>query len=249
MASANANSKWLRPILAVSAVTAFKTSSQNSNKPNNAALTRPTPVAEVKPPAEKKTETSPFSVYHKKALEYYKKLDGQLKAVPMMDEMTKKTGLGRIELVLCCVGAFVFVLLVAMNVGARFLTHAGGYCYPALQSLKAADSGKKDEVVKWLSFWVIYAGMTLVEYLDSALFALLPYYFLFKLIFMLWLALPPFNGANRFYVNFLQYLVKPAKPPPISEPAKESAPTAKTAAAPAKTTTGWHYAPLSRAIR
>ncbi|KAJ3332909.1 Receptor expression-enhancing protein 5 [Blyttiomyces sp. JEL0837] len=171
-------------------------------------------------------------------------LDAFLLVMPGVLEAEKVFKLHRRQIFFYANGAVVFIILVVTNTHANLLTHSFGFFYPAMQSLKAAESGKKEECQRWLSFWIILAFLTWIEYLDKALLTMLPYYFTFKLLFILWLVLPLFNGASRIYHNFLKHLL-PAPPAPKEE---DKAKAAAAAAAEVLKKSQWGYAPLGRRL-
>ncbi|KAI8855206.1 TB2/DP1, HVA22 family-domain-containing protein [Chytridium lagenaria] len=185
-------------------------------------------------------------------------------------ELEAWTKIHRIRLIIYGVTGILYLILIMNNLGGNILTHALGFFYPALESIKAADKGHKEDCQQWLSFWVILSGLTLVEYTDQALLTMLPYYFLFKVLLVCWLMLPQFRGAHRVYINCLKFLHshtpksevhsgdskggdgadKKKKSHPESAPAhKEESQAHASSSSSANKRAGWQYTPLSRVVR
>ncbi|KAI9341550.1 TB2/DP1, HVA22 family-domain-containing protein [Zopfochytrium polystomum] len=219
-------------------------------KPNSA---RSVPT-DAKDEAKKESKPTPFQ----QALEFGKKA---VNLVPGMHELETLTKFHRIQIFLYALASIALVVLIIANVCANFLTHALGFMYPAIQSLRAAENGKKEEYQKWLSFWVIFSFLTLVEFTDQALLTMLPFYYFFKLLFLLWLILPYFNGASRMYHNLLKFITLPKIEQPKEEKKQPVDPVTarfgpdppKTPKAPSKPSAEqirrWGYLPLSKVTR
>lgn len=59
-----------------------------------------------------------------------------------------------------------------------FSTHS--VAYPAFVSLKALETSTKDDDTKWLTYWVLYAIFSVLEFFTGFLYAIIPFYFLLK---------------------------------------------------------------------
>ncbi|KAL6753584.1 TB2/DP1, HVA22 family-domain-containing protein [Haematococcus lacustris] len=81
-----------------------------------------------------------------------------------------------------------------------------GVILPAYQSFKAIEDKKdrkKDE--QWLTYWVIYAAMSMVEGpITEQLLSKVPYYYHLKLALLLWLQMPQTEGARALYQRYLR---------------------------------------------
>eukprot|EP01024_Parvocaulis_polyphysoides_P003339 TRINITY_DN10916_c0_g1_i1.p2 TRINITY_DN10916_c0_g1~~TRINITY_DN10916_c0_g1_i1.p2 ORF type:complete len:168 (+),score=11.53 TRINITY_DN10916_c0_g1_i1:142-645(+) len=85
-----------------------------------------------------------------------------------------------------------------------YLCEIAGVIYPAYQSFRAIESpGSKDDT-QWLTYWVVYAFIHAFE--DLVIFVLewVPFYYEFKLLFLVWLIIPQFQGATLLYTEFLK---------------------------------------------
>lgn len=56
---------------------------------------------------------------------------------------------------------------------------------------------------KWLTYWVTYAFLTVFESAVSAVYWF-PFYYTFKFMLVLWMALPQTGGAQFVFRSFIQ---------------------------------------------
>jgi receptor expression-enhancing protein 5/6 len=71
--------------------------------------------------------------------------------------------------------------------------------YPAVQSIKAIESHEKEDDKEWLTYWIIFGLITLIDDLFGWILAFIPYYSLIKIGFFLYLFVPYFKGALKIY--------------------------------------------------
>eukprot|EP00245_Coleochaete_scutata_P015046 TRINITY_DN655_c0_g1_i3.p1 TRINITY_DN655_c0_g1~~TRINITY_DN655_c0_g1_i3.p1 ORF type:complete len:159 (-),score=21.39 TRINITY_DN655_c0_g1_i3:51-527(-) len=83
-----------------------------------------------------------------------------------------------------------------------------GFVYPAYASYKALESKTTEAAAQWLTYWTVFSLFTVVEYLAGFLIAWMPFYYLAKLAFILWLQLPQTKGAMLLYVRWVQPQLK-----------------------------------------
>lgn len=83
-----------------------------------------------------------------------------------------------------------------------------GFIYPSYASFKALESKSPTGSSQWLTYWVVFSLFTVFEYFADWLISWLPFYYLAKLAFVLWLQLPRFQGATQLYMHYIQPMVK-----------------------------------------
>ena len=117
----------------------------------------------------------------------------------------------------------LYLLLVAFNLGGQLLTNVAGFVIPGYYSLAALFTTTSRDDTQWLTvrfccllatdqifravafgfgtdwlssphtqYWVVFAFLTVIESLISVVYWF-PFYFMFKLVFLLWLSLPTFR--------------------------------------------------------
>lgn len=102
--------------------------------------------------------------------------------------------------------AAIVLLLVAFNIGGAFFTTLIGFAFPAYKSLVAIESANKADDTQWLAYWVLFASFSIAElFLDLGTHV--PFYYLAKLIFLVWCFLPSTQGALLIYNRSLRPLV------------------------------------------
>jgi receptor expression-enhancing protein 5/6 len=85
-------------------------------------------------------------------------------------------------------GALYF-FLVFFNIAGEFLVNTAGFVIPGYYSLAALFSSGKADDTQWLTYWVVYAFLTVFESAVNAVYWF-PFYYTFKFILVLWMALP-----------------------------------------------------------
>lgn len=99
-------------------------------------------------------------------------------------------------------------LVIIFGVGIASLSSIVGFLYPAFKSFQAIETKKKGDDTQWLVYWVIFAFFSIMETFVDILLYWIPFYYAFKLAFLLWAMLPQTNGAKFLYENFLKDLLK-----------------------------------------
>ncbi|PGH13951.1 protein yop1 [Helicocarpus griseus UAMH5409] len=128
-------------------------------------------------------------------------IDKELSKYPMLNNLERQTSVPKVYAFLGLVGIYFF--LVFFNIGGSFLVNFAGFLIPGYYSLSALFTAQKADDTQWLTYWVVYAFLTVIESAVSAAYWF-PFYYLFKFVLVLWMALPQTNGAQIVFHSFIQ---------------------------------------------
>jgi len=128
-------------------------------------------------------------------------IDKELSKYPALNNLEKQTSVPKVYAFLGLIGFYFF--LIFFNFGGQILTNLAGFVIPGYYSLEALFSVSTTDDTQWLTYWVVFAFLTVFESLINAVYWF-PFYYTFKFIFLLWLSLPTFSGAQLVFRSFLQ---------------------------------------------
>jgi len=135
----------------------------------------------------------------------------KLNQIPALQEVEEKVKVPKEYLVIA--GSFLFVILVFFGIGANTLCSFIGFIYPAYQTILAIEHKNKGDDVQWSVYWVLYSFFSLIETFQGFILYWIPFYFAFKLAFLLWAMLPQTRGAKFLYDSFLKDFLKKSSDP------------------------------------
>jgi receptor expression-enhancing protein 5/6 len=115
--------------------------------------------------------------------------------------------------------AGVYFVLVFLNIGGigQLLTNIAGFLIPGYYSIVALKTVNKNDDTQLLTYWVVFAFLSVIEFWSSAILYWVPFYFLFKLVFLLYIGTPATGGAQLVY----DHLVGPVSDMLIDTAAKK----------------------------
>ncbi|KAK6426333.1 ER membrane protein DP1/Yop1 [Oleoguttula sp. CCFEE 5521] len=138
-----------------------------------------------------------------KAQYHLSQLDKSLSKYPQLQQFEQQTSVPKVYVVLG-LGALYF-FLIFFNIAGEFLVNTAGFVIPAYYSLDALFTSGKADDTQWLTYWVTYAFLTVIESAVNAVYWF-PFYYTFKFILVLWMALPQTGGAQIVFRSLLQPL-------------------------------------------
>jgi receptor expression-enhancing protein 5/6 len=135
-----------------------------------------------------------------KVQHYVGALDKELSKYPAIANLEKSTGVPKAYAFIGLLALYFF--LIVFNLGGQLLTNFAGFVLPGYYSLDALFTASKVDDTQWLTYWVVFAFFTVIESFINVVYWF-PFYFTFKFVFLLWLSLPVFRGADVIFRSFL----------------------------------------------
>ncbi|KAK7468420.1 ER membrane protein DP1/Yop1 [Stygiomarasmius scandens] len=129
---------------------------------------------------------------------YNEQLDKELSKYPVLVNLEQRTQVPKTYAV---AGSVAFVVLLHLfNPLAAPVSTFVGWALPAYLSFKAIESPSPKDDIQWLTYWVVFGAFTFVESIAlRVVLYYVPWYFAFKTLFIVWLQLPYFRGAETAY--------------------------------------------------
>jgi len=147
--------------------------------------------------------SQPQQSMQEKAQYHLSTLDKELSRYPALNQFEQQTSVPKVYVVLG-LGALYF-FLVFFNIAGEFLVNTAGFAIPAYYSMEALFSSGKADDTQWLTYWVVYAFFTVIESAVNAVYWF-PFYYTFKFVLIIWMALPQTGGAQVVFRSLLQPL-------------------------------------------
>jgi len=141
--------------------------------------------------------------FNDKVQHFVSQLDKELAKYPSLVNLEKSSGVPKSYVVLGLGGIYMF--LIFLNAGGQLLTNLAGFLVPGYYSLQALFTVSKVDDTQWLTYWVVFAFLSVIESAFSVTYWF-PFYYIFKFLIVLWLGLPQFGGAQIVFHSLLQPL-------------------------------------------
>ena len=98
------------------------------------------------------------------------------------------------------------ILIYLALLGTLFSVWTGYLQEEITMAVGILASETKDDDKVWLTYWVVFSGFLIAESLFGYVLKLLPFYFLGKLAFIIWLFVPVFGGSELVYSYLLKHV-------------------------------------------
>lgn len=118
----------------------------------------------------------------------------------------QQSGLPRSYLVLGGVGVYFLMIFLNFAGIGQLLSNVAGFVVPGYYSLVALETASTSDDTELLTYWVVFAGLSVVEFWSRAILYWVPFYYLFKTVFLLYVGIPGTGGATFVYQSFIRPL-------------------------------------------
>lgn len=107
------------------------------------------------------------------------------------------------EYIAAGIGALL-VILIFTGIFAHFITDMIGFIYPVYATIISLE--KKDDAVsiQWLSYWIVFGLFCLLEKFVDYLLFWIPFYYPFKISFLVWCMHPKWKGSVTVYESLIK---------------------------------------------
>ncbi|KIN93560.1 hypothetical protein M404DRAFT_149526 [Pisolithus tinctorius Marx 270] len=157
--------------------------------------------------AAQNLQQHPVFVQAQNKVKYYtSQLDKELTKYPALTAIETRTQIPKSYFVLSTLLLLaIFHLITPL---AAPVSYVMGFALPAYLSLKALESPGHQDDVQWITYWVVFASLGFVEtFAMGVVLYYLPWYFVLKTVFLLWLQLPAFRGGYVTYARVIKPLL------------------------------------------
>ncbi|GAB7343606.1 hypothetical protein MBLNU457_1606t1 [Dothideomycetes sp. NU457] len=127
-------------------------------------------------------------------------LDKELSKYPALQNFEQQTSVPKVYMVLG-LGA-LYAAFVFFNIAGEFLVNFAAFLIPGYYSIEALFSSSTTDDTQWLTYWVSFGFLTLFESAVNAVYWF-PFYYTFKFVLILWMALPQFGGAKIVFNSLI----------------------------------------------
>ena len=145
---------------------------------------------------KEKEEKEEKSLPEKKSEETENQISLLEKWENQMNLIQEKTGIKGIFVIL---GLIIAVIFVYFNILDSIITNLVGTVYPAFWTIKSLEQNLIEEQKKWLTYWVVFGSFIIVDMGSPVIVKFIPFYFVLKILFLMWLFMPGSNGCTIVY--------------------------------------------------
>ena len=97
------------------------------------------------------------------------------------------------------------VVYIFWGLAWAFIVDFIGIVFPAYMSLRAVETDSKSDDTQWLTYWVVYSMIHILDEFKDIIFFWVPFYDFIMLGFIVWMVLPQTRGAFAVY----HYVLRP----------------------------------------
>ena len=94
----------------------------------------------------------------------------------------------------------------------QYITCLVGIIFPSICSIRALETKDPEDDKQWLTYWVVYGIFTFIDLFSGFILKYIPFYFVLKIVFLIWLFFPTFKGASLIYQKVIVKLFNKYRP-------------------------------------
>lgn len=130
---------------------------------------------------------------------YQSKLNAELDKSPLLVNFEQQTRIPKTYSTTTLAG--VYLLFTYLNLGGvgELLANIASVILPAYWSIQALDTPGTADDSQYLTYWVVYAFFTIIEFWSAKLVQWIPAYWFLKTLLFVYLSFPSLGGARAIY--------------------------------------------------
>ena len=136
--------------------------------------------------------------------------DRDCEAIPCVKEFAEATGIPPAAVGMTLIITALVIVAYKFPYG-DFATAIIGTVYPCFKSIAALQTKREDDDKEWLTYWIVFGFFTCIDFYASVVLDMIPYYWLMRLTFLVYLYFPLTKGALVLHENCIKPLVDPFK--------------------------------------
>ena len=140
-----------------------------------------------------------------KAKDWFEDFNDELEKLPIIKEISGFIGVrtSTTAMFISCAG-LVFIALNLKSRMSQIIAYIIGTIYPILKSARALATADPLDDKLWLTYWMIYGIFEVINCYVGFFLEYVPFYWLIKVVFLVWLYNPFAPGSMIIYENVLR---------------------------------------------
>lgn len=112
-----------------------------------------------------------------------------------LDLIKEKTGIQGSYVI---IGILTMVFFVYCGIMEKFITNMVGTIYPVFYTIDTLEHHTGDDK-QWLTYWIVFSIFTIIDMFSGFVLKIVPFYFIAKIMFLIWCFMPNTQGATIIY--------------------------------------------------
>ena len=120
----------------------------------------------------------------------------------LMKSIEDKTGIKGYYIILLIL---ICLILIHFGIFESLITNLVGTAYPGFCTIKAIETKSLNKKY-WLTYWLVFGTFLIVDKFSGKILKIIPFYFVLKILFLIWMYFPGINGCAIIYNLLLKKL-------------------------------------------